>query len=148
MEEHSIREREASGHSLSLYSGAGFAPGRAQLFYICRVTDHSPVQRRGNLVCPEEPRHRLGGASGGVLENLSDECTSHPVNQRPRDPRVKRRLRANFLVVEIIGMYGPPLRRKRKVRMSQVGLRKCIRPLLEWITPCQDGMRFALFPIN
>ncbi len=29
------------------------------------------------------------------------------------------------------GMYGPPLRRKRNVRMSQVGLRKCIRPLLE-----------------
>ena len=48
----------------------------------------------------------------------------------------------------VIGMYGPPLRRKRKVRMSQVGLRKCIRPLLEWITPGQDGMRCALFPIN
>ena len=29
------------------------------------------------------------------------------------------------------GMHGPPLRRKRNVRMSQVGLRKCIRPLLE-----------------
>jgi hypothetical protein len=29
------------------------------------------------------------------------------------------------------GMYGPPLRRKRNVRMSQVGLRKCMRPLLE-----------------
>src|SRR5229473_3539300 len=25
-------------------------------------------------------------------------------------------------------MYGPPRRRKRNVRMSQVGLRKCIRP--------------------
>ena len=32
-----------------------------------------------------------------------------------------------------LGMYGPPLRRKRNVRMSQVGLRKCIRPLLEGI---------------
>jgi len=31
----------------------------------------------------------------------------------------------------ITGMYGPPLCRKRIVRMSQVGLRKCIRPLLE-----------------
>ena len=29
-----------------------------------------------------------------------------------------------------------------------VGLRKCIRPLLEWITPGQDGMRCALFPIS
>src|SRR5207249_2021558 len=48
----------------------------------------------------------------------------------------------------VIGMYGPPLRRKRNLRMSQVGLRKCIRPLLEWITPGQDGMRCALFPIN
>src|SRR6266850_7726452 len=47
-----------------------------------------------------------------------------------------------------IGMYGPPLRRKRNLRMPQVGLRKCIRPLLEWITPGQDGMRCALFPIN
>src|SRR5216684_3428583 len=46
------------------------------------------------------------------------------------------------------GMYGPPLRRKRNVRMSQVGLRKCIRPLLEWITPGQDGMRCALLPIS
>jgi len=27
-------------------------------------------------------------------------------------------------------MYGPPLCRKRKVTMSRVGLRKCIRPLL------------------
>src|SRR5258708_40091496 len=47
----------------------------------------------------------------------------------------------------LTGMYGPPLRRKRNVRMSQVGLRKCIRPLLERITPGQDGMRCALFPI-
>jgi hypothetical protein len=31
----------------------------------------------------------------------------------------------------LTGMYGPPLRHKRNVRMSQVGLRKCIRPLLE-----------------
>jgi hypothetical protein len=46
------------------------------------------------------------------------------------------------------GMYGPPLRRKRKVRVSQVGLRKCIRPSLEWITPGHDGMRCALFPIS
>ena len=45
-------------------------------------------------------------------------------------------------------MYGPPLRRKRNVRVSQIGLRKCIRPLLEWITPGQDGMRCALFPIS
>jgi lipid-binding SYLF domain-containing protein len=29
------------------------------------------------------------------------------------------------------GMYGPPLCRKRNVGMSRVGLRKCIRPLLE-----------------
>jgi hypothetical protein len=28
-------------------------------------------------------------------------------------------------------MYGPPLRRKQNVGMSRVGLRKCIRPLLE-----------------
>ncbi len=32
---------------------------------------------------------------------------------------------------ELLGMYGPPRRRKRNVRVSQVGLRKCIRPLLE-----------------
>jgi hypothetical protein len=31
-------------------------------------------------------------------------------------------------------MYGPPLLRKRNVRMSQVGLRKCIRPLLELVS--------------
>src|SRR5216684_8849014 len=49
---------------------------------------------------------------------------------------------------QLTGMYGPPLRRKRNVRMSQVGLRKCIRPLLEWITPGQDGMRCALLPIS
>src|SRR5260221_8318318 len=45
-------------------------------------------------------------------------------------------------------MYGPPPRRKRNLRTPQVGLRKCIRPLLEWITPGQDGMRCALFSIN
>src|SRR5712664_4888299 len=48
----------------------------------------------------------------------------------------------------IIGMYGPPPRRKRNLKTPQVGLRKCIRPLLEWITPGQDGMRCALFSIN
>jgi hypothetical protein len=31
----------------------------------------------------------------------------------------------------LLGMYGPPLCRKRNVTMSQGGLRKCIRPLLE-----------------
>src|SRR5216684_4362628 len=45
-------------------------------------------------------------------------------------------------------MYGPPPRRKRNLKTPQVGLRKCIRPLLEWITPGQDGMRCALFSIN
>src|SRR5258707_15800397 len=45
-------------------------------------------------------------------------------------------------------MYGPPPRRKRNLKTPQVGLRKCIRPLLEWITPGQDGMRSALFSIN
>src|SRR6267378_3854263 len=48
----------------------------------------------------------------------------------------------------LIGMYGPPPRRKRNLKTPQVGLRKCIRPLLEWITPGQDGMRCALFSIN
>src|SRR5216684_3549047 len=47
----------------------------------------------------------------------------------------------------VIGMYGPPPHRKRNLRTPQVGLRKCIRPLLEWITPGQDGMRCALFSI-
>jgi hypothetical protein len=46
-----------------------------------------------------------------------------------------------------LGTYGPPPCRKRKVRVTG-GLRKCIRPLLEWITPGQDGMRCALFPFN
>jgi hypothetical protein len=38
-------------------------------------------------------------------------------------------------------MYGPPLRRKRNVRMSQVGLRKCIRPLrgLKQVDFCFEG---------
>ncbi len=40
-------------------------------------------------------------------------------------------------------MYGPPSCRKRKM-MVTVGLRKCIRPLLEWIAPGLDGMRCAL----
>jgi hypothetical protein len=44
-------------------------------------------------------------------------------------------------------MYGPPPCRKRKVR-RQVGLRKCIRPLVEFVTPGQDGMRYALFLFN
>src|SRR6266436_5728825 len=39
-------------------------------------------------------------------------------------------------------------RLKRNLKTPQVGLRKCIRPLLEWITPGQDGMRCALFSIN
>src|SRR5229473_3364966 len=53
-----------------------------------------------------------------------------------------------LLVCRLIGMYGPPPRRKRNLKTPQVGLRKCIRPLLEWITPGQDGMRCALFSIN
>ncbi len=32
-------------------------------------------------------------------------------------------------------MYGPPRRRKRNVGMPQVGLRKCILPLLDGDTP-------------
>jgi len=35
-----------------------------------------------------------------------------------------------------------------KLRISKVGLRKCIWHLLEWITPGQDGMSCAVFPIN
>src|SRR5712664_784090 len=50
--------------------------------------------------------------------------------------------------LRLIGMYGPPPRRKRNLKTPQVGLRKCIRHLLEWITPGQDGMRCALFSIN
>jgi hypothetical protein len=37
-------------------------------------------------------------------------------------------------------MYGPPPCRKRKVK-RQGGLRKCIRPLVEFVTPGQNGMR-------
>src|SRR6266480_1989216 len=32
--------------------------------------------------------------------------------------------------------------------MDRVGLRKCIRPLLEGSPPGQDGMRYALFPFS
>ena len=31
---------------------------------------------------------------------------------------------------------------------DRVGLRKCIRPLLEESPPGQDGMRYALFPFS
>ena len=36
-------------------------------------------------------------------------------------------------------MYGPPPRRKRKMKAA-VGLRKCMRPLLERVPPGHDGM--------
>ena len=32
--------------------------------------------------------------------------------------------------------------------MGWVGLRKCIRPLVEFVNPGQDGMRYALFLFN
>src|SRR6266436_1881832 len=56
--------------------------------------------------------------------------------------------RLNACLTRESEMYGPPPRRKRNLKTPQVGLRKCIRPLLEWITPGQDGMRCALFSIN
>ncbi len=43
----------------------------------------------------------------------------------------EKRIVIHVLPGTYTGMYGPPLLRKRNVRMSQVGLRKCIRPLLE-----------------
>jgi hypothetical protein len=48
-----------------------------------------------------------------------------------RKTSFKKRLKILAADKRQTGMYGPPLRRKRNVRMSQVGLRKCIRPLLE-----------------
>src|SRR5260370_9627161 len=44
-------------------------------------------------------------------------------------------------------MYGPPPRRKRNLKTPQVGLRKCIRPLLEWITHGQNAKRYSHFYI-
>jgi len=41
-------------------------------------------------------------------------------------------------------MYGPPPRRKRKVRMTG-GLRKCIQPFVEHKLLATMGMRCALF---
>jgi hypothetical protein len=35
-----------------------------------------------------------------------------------------------------------------KSERDKVGLRKCIRPLVEYSTPGQDGMRYALFPFS
>src|SRR6266436_4129606 len=64
-----------------------------------------------------------------------------------RDLAVVARLQPHRLILDA-DMYGPPPRRKRNLKTPQVGLRKCIRPLLEWITPGQDGMRCALFSIN
>ena len=52
----------------------------------------------------------------------------------------------------------PGLRRIRNVwsaaelqaknERDRVGLRKCIRPLMEGSPPGQDGMRYALFPFS
>ena len=47
----------------------------------------------------------------------------------------------------VIGMYGPPPSCKRKVSLA-VGLRQCIRPLVESMTPGLDGHPLAFAPIN
>src|ERR1700751_2591546 len=48
----------------------------------------------------------------------------------------------------IIGMYGPPQSCKRKTNDGKGGLRKCIGPLMEYLTPDYDGDPLALVPIN
>ena len=45
-------------------------------------------------------------------------------------------------------MYGPPQSCKRKTRDGKGGLRKCIRPWVESLTPGHDGDPLALVPIN
>ena len=60
-----------------------------------------------------------------------DAILSGPIDGQQREERATRADTLLPLNNGQPGMYGPPLRRKRNVRMSQVGLRKCIRPLLE-----------------
>ena len=45
-------------------------------------------------------------------------------------------------------MYGPPQSCKRKTNDGKGGLRKCIRPLVESLTPGHDGDPLALVPIK
>ncbi len=47
----------------------------------------------------------------------------------------------------LLGMYGPPPSCKRKMSLA-VGLRQCIRPLVESMTPGLDGHPLAFAPIN
>jgi hypothetical protein len=77
------------------------------------------VSSRSDSFCIR-PRPRC---SWGVFE-----CSSR-MNGKPSSPVLRGLGASNG--ARPLDMYGPPLRRKRNVRMSQVGLRKCIRPLLE-----------------
>ena len=52
-----------------------------------------------------------------------------------------------ILSTKLVGMYGPPLCRKRKMKLTS-GLRICIRPFVGSVIPGQDGMRCALFLFN
>ena len=45
-------------------------------------------------------------------------------------------------------MYGPPQSCKRKTSNGKFGLRKCIRPSVESLTPGHDGNPLAPVPIN
>ena len=56
--------------------------------------------------------------------------------------------RASVALRQGIGMYGPPQSCKRKTNDGRSGLRKCIRPSVESLTPGHDGNPLALIPIN
>ncbi len=52
-----------------------------------------------------------------------------------------------MLGAQLVGMYGPPPCRKRKMKVTG-GLRICIRHFMGSMIPGQDGMRRALFLFN
>src|SRR5882762_6437403 len=103
-----------------------------------------PPRRKRNVRSAASPQAK------SIVRRLAASEMYGPPPRRKRNVWSAASPQAKCMVRRLAAseMYGPPPRRKRNLKTPQVGLRKCIRPLLEWITPGQDGMRCALFSIN
>src|ERR1700751_6096730 len=81
-------------------------------------------------------------ANRSTLRSNTNPTTTPPV---PMVVQSRMALRASY---RQSGMYGPPPYCKRKMRKTEIGLRECIRPLLDSRSPGLNGMRCALVLFN
>ena len=81
---------------------------------------------------------------GKVGESLSDWAVWSVVEQSAKEIGIER-FGAHDLRRTCANVWSAAL---SQAKSEMTGLRKCIRPLVEFVTPGQDGMRYALFLFN